>query len=180
MDCTLTTNVTPIIVRICLLRVILTVCIFYLRDVSPITKIIAILSLDFIKNAPFLPLCNSKKGYPSFITNKVYQTIDKPLDLFSYWLCFSILLSHNLVSPHERRVLCLILIIRTIAVMVYTISGNGIYLVFGVDLFKEWLLVYALTSQKGIWRFPLLLMSAIGKIWIEYRFHIQKKGLSNR
>ena len=152
---------------------------FYLRNVSPVIKITAILSLDFIKNAPFLLLCNSKR-YPSFITNKVYQTIDKPLDLFSYWLCFSILYTHNLLSPQERRMLCLILIIRTIAVMAYTTSGNGFYLVFGVDLFKEWLLVYALTSQKGVWRSPLLLISAIGKIWIEYRFHVQKKGLTNK
>ena len=64
--------------------------------------------------------------------------------------------------------------------MAYTTSGNGFYLVFGVDLFKEWLLVYALTSQKGVWRSPLLLISAIGKIWIEYRFHVQKKGLTNK
>ncbi len=177
MDCTINTNTTPVIVRIFLLRIILSVCIFLLRDVSPVIKIIAILSLDFVKTLPFyLWVCDKKKGMPNFCTNDVYQVFDKLIDLIGYWICYSLLLSNNIL-PKSHKVLFLILLIRTIGVALYFCSGKRIYLFFGVDLFKEWLLIYAICTPHSFQMYSLLLFSVIGKLWIEYRFHVQKKGL---
>lgn len=174
IDCTNHTQTTPIIIRICILRLLLAVCIFFLPHVSSISKIIAILSLDFIKNIPFLWIC--KDNLPTQATNKVYQRFDKVVDLFGYVLCYKLLQLHSLLSKEYLTALFWVLLLRTVGVMMYLLTNNRTYLMIGVDLFKEWLLIFIVCKPYSLTFYTLITISILVKLWIEYRFHVQKKG----
>ena len=153
-------------------RLLITLAIFYSRGLSPLIKITLILGIDFVKNVYFFNV----EDLPTLSSNKLYQEWDKVQDTFAYFLVLCLINTHNLITDSQNKILTLVLTIRTAGVIQMLRTGERKYLLYFPDLFKETLLLFLLScSFKSKVILGVLLL--VFKIWLEYNFHIKKRGI---
>jgi hypothetical protein len=183
MDCENQNNNIDVIKKIFFSRFLFIIIIFFMKSINPWIKIILLLSIDFVKNIPFLFLCKDKLPVFSGDNDKLslfYQYYDKILDSITYIICYIILLQYKLLSPNIQNILLFILFYRIIGVTLYLTKNNRNYLFYFVDLFKEILLLLFYFYNNLIsfnTTFILFIFILIIKLYFEYQFHILKKGL---
>jgi hypothetical protein len=175
-----TNNYNKIITNIAIVRLFYLVIIL-LSKIKIWTKIILIASFDYIKHS-LICLLSGKKIIVS--KNEYYQTLDKFFDSVENGIILYLVYTHKLLSPIYTKVISIVYFYRLIGVGNYLIfKKDRKMLVYFPDIFKELLLIsylceFKFNNDKKIFIY-LLLISIVIKVYIEYKFHYEKSGLSS-
>lgn len=170
---------TNIITNVSIFRLIY-LSIILLSNIKTWTKIILISAFDYIKHS-LICLISGKKIIVS--KNEHYQTLDKVGDSLENAIILYLIYSNKLLSPIYTNTLIFAYFYRLIGVVSYLLfKSDRKILVYFPDIFKELLLIsylseFKFNNNKKVF-IVLLLISIVVKVYIEYKFHYQKVGLS--
>ena len=172
-------NDNKIITNVAIVRLVY-LSIILISKLKTWTKIIFIAAFDYIKH-PLICLINGKQIIVS--NNENYQTLDKVGDSLENAIILYLIYSNKLLSPIYTNTLIFAYFYRLIGVVSYLLfKSDRKILVYFPDIFKELLLIsylseFKFNNDKKVF-IVLLLISIVVKVYIEYKFHYQKVGLS--
>ena len=173
-----------VIQEVFVLRVVLMVVIMCSR-VSPILKIVLLLSLDAIKGvyiAARMTLADQGLYKGMLASNEYYKKADCMLDTTGYILSLVLVHRHHLLSQGYTHILDVVLGFRLIGVSMFYLKNDPKYMFYFPDLFKELLLLMYVLEWKPSNHIPVVgiaLAWVVFKYYQEYQFHIKKSGAVN-
>jgi hypothetical protein len=170
---------TNIITNVFIFRLIYLLLIL-LSNIKIWTKIILIAAFDYIKRS-LICLISGKNIIVS--KNEHYQTVDKFLDSLENGIILYLIYTHKLLSPSYTKVISIVYFYRLIGVTSYLLfKKDRKILLYFPDIFKELLLIsylseFKFNNDKKIF-ISLLFIAIVIKVYIEYKFHYEKSGIS--